>query len=160
MTLGTKPLTSKPGEFYARCNLPRVVKCHLASEADKAEAKTRGLQRHQVDTDSRNRPVWAWKFPACEGFETTDREAYAEHLEAFHGGGTKLKGPWLKIPAKLWTGPRLTKNGDDRILRGRDNLQVCSCGLVAEVTEGSPRDELWWREHRQGCRIAMAGAAS
>lgn len=162
LTLGTKPLTSKPGEFLARCTtLGRVVKVHLATPEQKAAARLLGLNRRTLGRDSRGKEIWAWSFPAHdEPFETTDREAYRRHLEEFHGGGvTKLSGPWL---AARWKGPRLKAEGNDAHLRGRADLRVCpTCGLVAEVAETAyTAGEPWWDEHVADCAIATARAAS
>lgn len=160
MTYGSKPLAEqRPGAFYARCNLARTVKEHLAKPEDKEEAKRLELPRRQVERDHRGRPVWAWDFPHAEGaYEFTDRASYLEHMGTHHRGGNKLSGVWL---GGRWKGPRLTSEGKALPKAWDEVTRTCphGCGLVAEV-RGDPGSELWWDEHLRGCLLARAGAAS
>lgn len=153
-------LTSKPGEFRVRCHLGVIVKEHLATPEQKAEAKRQGLQRRFTDYNSRGKPVWFWAFPVHDDvFETTDREAYQAHLAEFHNGGVqKLSEPWLKLSPKLWTGPRLRPEGKPFTDRDSTTGECPTCGLVGD--SHGEAGELWWREHLEGCALITAGAAS
>lgn len=158
MTLGSAPLTKGPGQFYARCNLARTVKVHLAKPGDREEAARLGLRRHEAGRDARGRPIWVWRFPHNEGaFEFYDRDTYLAHMAEHHRGGLKLAGPWL---AGRWRGPRLKPEGQALCKEAVEQLRSCpGCGLIAQ-TDDSRASELWWAEHTQGCSLAMAGAAS
>lgn len=153
---------TKPGEFNARCRLKRrVPEERMTPELwDRAVALdyTREfleMASGRVDKEKHRRGRWEIVFQSCDGFETTDRVAFDEHMANLHG--RKLSGP--KRRPSMWKPPRLTVDG--RPWEDTDGrTQTCpDCGLVAEVdtTEASA---LWWREHLKFCTAAIGRRAS
>lgn len=151
------PLVSKPGQFRARCNLAKKVAVAKATPEQRREAEANDYRKTYV-LDHRGKPVWFWYFPACEGFETTDREAYATHLKEFHGGGlTKVTQPKIIRDGKgMWNGPRLTEDGKAWSDEKHDTV-TCPCGLVLEQRDDMASVQ-FVSEHLQMC-AERAGAA-
>lgn len=153
-------LTSKPGEFRARCNLNSEISWDKMTEESWAIANERGYKREfrevpslKVDPETRKHGRWVVVFGGCEGFETTDRAAFEQHMADAHGH--KPNGPrQLKLGQGMWRTPPA---------RALDlsGLQTCErCGLVAEISEiDTLANRRWWDEHLAKCAGDQAGAA-
>lgn len=156
MTLGAKPLTSKPGEFYARCKLPRSKpEKHLTPE-ELQEAKDNGYTRWL--NRQLSKPRWEIKFPeSCTDFETRDRNEFLTHMATEHG--RKPGGPiQIALGKGNWRGPRLTEDGAPFVDRDSRTETCPKCGLVSEVPI-SNAGEVWWREHLDLCTGEIAETA-
>lgn len=151
-----KPLTSRPGEFRARCRRPRWVP--LADVLDTWSAAQRAEQ--QVDTEKSR---WDSKM-RCEvvearcAFETTNPGELERHLRELHGGGKRYTVPSMRT---RWHAPKLLPEGRpfETTKAIEKGLRTCAgCGLVAEV-DFSNASRLWWSEHTSMCVGAQDGAA-
>jgi hypothetical protein len=160
-------LTSKPGEFHARCSLRRRVPEKRMNSVEISAAKAAGYERafnrmesERVDPTTRVHGRWEWLLPECEGFETTDRAEFERHMLEEHG----RKAPnWLRGEAETfaasinagWKAPRLLTDGKDLPKAAGEQLRVCpTCDLHGHVDTNA--GELWWDEHVRGCALAAA----
>lgn len=169
----TQSLVNKPGQFRARCNLAKKVAVAKTTPEQRREAEANDYRKSYTQ-DHRGKVVWWWHFPACDGFETTDREAFKAHVDEFHGGGTyRWDSPSLDprnsdrtvrnysarmpLPVKPFPSPRLTTEGTAWSDEKHPTVTCPGCGLVME--EGaSHAAELYIREHLELC-AEQAGAA-
>lgn len=138
----------KPGDFRARCRAESWQSFDVVLAAGQETTTSRwDAKRGEEVFDLR-----------C-AFDTTDREAFVEHMVTVHGKRRPSRYRPRKIGQGMWTGPRLADEGQP--FKDRSGLtQTCTrCGLVAEVT-AALSDQLWWDEHLRMCAVsAEAGAA-
>lgn len=149
-------LTSRPGEFRARCRRSRWVP--LADVLDTWSAEQRAEQ--QVDTEKSR---WDSKM-RCEvvaarcAFETADPAELERHLQNLHGGGMRYTVPSMR---RRWSAPKLLPEGRsfETTKAIEKGLRTCAgCGLIAEHTP-TQQFELWWCEHTSMCVSVQDGAA-
>jgi hypothetical protein len=110
------------------------------------EFKEMGSER--VDRGTGRHGRWEIVFAACEGFDTTDREAYLEHMATLHN--RKPGGPLqIKLGRGHWRAPKLYDAGAP--FKAPDGLtETCaSCGLVSEIPP-KPLDSPY-RDHVEHC---------
>lgn len=158
-----KTLPRKPGDFHAVCRLTRAVPERKMTPDLWGLANAAGFRREfkemsseRVDQEKRRHGRWEIVFAACDGFETSDREAYLKHMAVLHN--RKPGGPrQIKLGQGHWHAPALTEDGLP--FKDRDGVtETCSaCGLVSEVRDHAA--ELWCREHQERCVGAERGAA-
>ena len=145
--------------FRGRCNLHRhhiisALPEYLRREyADKGWAKgTRNVRLKNGDYQ------WMEVFlePLCDGFETTDRAAFEDHMKTVHGKKTVYGEAWSKSIRRGWVSPKAKAEGSPLTKTLAAQLETCpSCGMSAEVG-GRYGDQLWWDEHLRGCRVARS----
>lgn len=164
------PSMKKPGEFRARCTMRRRVWERRMTAEEIADAKAKGytrvfnrLESERRDPEKGQHGRWEWALPACEGFETTDKAAFEQHMRDEHGRGpayvrseTESFGNSIRAG---WRAPRLSATGQDLTKAAAEQLQTCpTCELKAQVD--TLASEQWWREHLRGCALAQSGVAS
>lgn len=153
----------QPGQFRARCNLTVAKPDKKLTPEERREAQTNGYRR-RLDTNSRPHR-WFVHFPQCQGFETDDLAAFAEHMAVMHNKKT-VKGEGETLAASIRKGWRYPAPGmglkDDgkpfkpsTVEIERTSATCPPCGLVAEVGYRTS-DVLWWDEHLHGCALASA----
>lgn len=162
MTLGAKPLTRKPGEFYGVCRLtkPHPIK-DLPPHLQRAMAENgwpKGWRNVYNRKAKRELRTECYLEPLCDGIETSDRAAFDAHMKEAHGRN-EVKGHWESIAKSVRAGWRPVLKSRRDVVAAHD-LQVCpGCGLSAEVGDRAA-DTLWWHEHLTRCRgTGEAGAA-
>lgn len=189
MTLGTKPLTSKPGEFRGICNqngtwepapadLLEAWQAVLAESCPYGNAALVEDYRKRKDAAEAALAPWSTMSPDGEwgrwlpcGVDTTDRAEFAAHMAEAHNRtpGRSIWSPrfWEDgyTPTIKTRSPRPPSGGAGRPFKATakaiaDTVRVCPhCGLVAEVDDTNGA-RLWWDEHVRGCALAAEGVAS
>ena len=151
-----------PGQFKARCALTRPHPVKDLPEYLRREYEVRGWKRATRGIYSRKlrreASVECYLEPLCDGFETTDRGVFEDHMRTVHGKkpATGENAALMSRAQGTWRGPRLTEDGkpwsaDD------ERTEICDgCGLVAQVGYTNEFEQ-WWREHLEFC--AERGAA-
>ncbi len=154
----------KPGEFRGRCNL---AKPHAVSELPhylrreyEEKGWRKGVRTVRVRRDLRR--VECFLEPLCDGFETTDKEAFEAHMRDVHGK-SQMRGENAALVARAtgrWRTPKAKPDGTPYVATKAFVGQTTTCegcGLVME--NGSTyADELFVREHLDFC-AGRAGAA-
>lgn len=151
------------GQFRATCNLKRHVHERRLSADEIRDAREKGYGRRFValvserkDKETGRNGRWEVAFPACAGFDTTDKAAFEQHMATEHGRSWQT---WHRgeVQASVtsvrrgWTSPR------NRPLPAQAEalLKRCpTCDMGAEVNGEAA--ELWWTEHLRGCALAVS----
>lgn len=162
MTLGAKPLTSKPGEFYGHCHATKPHPIKELPEYLRREYADKGWAKGYRNVYSRKARTTlsteCYLEPLCEGFETSDRAAFDAHMKEEHGK-REVKGHWESVAKSVRAGwrPSLTTRRDVAAVH---ELQTCpECGMAAEVGQRAA-DVLWWDEHLTRCTGEVKAVAS
>lgn len=143
------------GQFRARCDLAKAHPVKDLPEYLRREYADKGWPKETREVYSRSARATVHREcflePLCEGFETTDPTAFAEHMKTVHGKNrvTGHSETFARSIMAGWRGPRLKPDGQP--VKALDELKTCStCGLRAEVSDRAA-DVLWWAEHERMC---------
>lgn len=151
-----------PGEFWARCHL---VRPHPISELPmylRREYEERGWKKgfREAVVKRTLRMTECYLEPLCEGFETTDKAAFEQHMREVHGRKTVI-GEWESFSKSIrrgWVSPRAGREGAPLKKAITEATTTCDgCGLVME-TDDTLATHLFIHEHLELC-VSRVGAA-
>jgi hypothetical protein len=157
----------QPGEFRATCNLAKPHPISLMAAYERREAEERGWKKgfREARVKGDTRRTECYLEPLCDGFETTDKSAFVEHMATVHGrtltGWSCSKGANADLVNRAsgtWRTPRPGREGAPLKKAITEATVTCEgCGLVMEngTTLASER---YVREHLELC-VSRVGAA-
>jgi hypothetical protein len=162
MTLLSKAEQQAHG-FRAVCNLSRAeavssLPHYLRREYDE-KGYRKGVREIRLKSDWRR--VECYLIPLCDGFETTDRAAFEEHMKKVHGKANVYghHENWSKSIRRGWVSPKTKPEGAALTKTLAAQVETCpDCGLSAEVGERYG-DKQWWNEHLRGCGVLHRSAS-
>jgi hypothetical protein len=152
----------KPGEFWGRCIL---VMPHPISELPmylRREYEERGWKKghREAMVKRKRRMTECYLEPLCDGFETTDKAAFEQHMREVHGR-KQVTGEWETFSKSIrrgWVSPRPGREGAPLKKAIVEGTVTCEgCGLVMERAD-TLASERFVREHLELC-VSRVGVA-
>ena len=130
--------------FRAFCRLAKPHVIQDMAQYERREAEVRGWRRatRNVYRPKLRRELLVDVFlePLCDGFETTDRVLFEEHMKTVHGKRTVYGEAenWSKSIRRGWVSPKAKPEGTPLNKTLAAQVKTCphGCGLVADRPQG------------------------